>query len=105
MPVNLRGLAFKNVAVSGETDEGVPVMVIIGTMVAVAKEPVRVPPLRYALRSPAGVEVYAWTAQRSRPVLSPGEELPFRTRIASPPPDGRDVQVRFFNRRDLEMTK
>ena len=31
---------------------------------------------------------------------APGEAVPFRSRLASPPPDGRDVQVRFFTRRD-----
>src|SRR5215510_14117649 len=31
----------------------------------------------------------------------PGETLPFRTRLASPPRDGQEVLVRFFNRRDL----
>ena len=38
----------------------------------------------------------------TRPFLSDGETLPFRTRVASPPANVRDVQVRFFNRRDLE---
>ena len=26
--------------------------------------------------------------------------MPFRSRLASPPADGHDVQVRFFTRRD-----
>jgi hypothetical protein len=34
-------------------------------------------------------------------VLAPGETLPFRSRLASPPRDGNQVMVRFFNRRDL----
>jgi hypothetical protein len=36
-----------------------------------------------------------------RSVLPSGEALPFRSRLASPPPEGRDVLVRFFARRDL----
>ena len=32
---------------------------------------------------------------------APGESLAFRSRLASPPPDAREVLVRFFNRRDL----
>ena len=36
-----------------------------------------------------------------RSILAPGETAAFRTRLASPPADGRDVIVRFFNRRDL----
>jgi hypothetical protein len=34
-------------------------------------------------------------------VLGPGESLPFRSRLASPPADAHDVLVRFLNPRDL----
>jgi hypothetical protein len=37
----------------------------------------------------------------ARSILAPGETAAFRTRLASPPAEGRDVIVRFFNRRDL----
>jgi predicted Zn finger-like uncharacterized protein len=102
LPVNLRGLTFDAVKATGETAEGVPVMVIDGLILNATKAPVDVPRMRFALRNQAGVEVYAWTALPARPFLAEGETLPFRTRLASPPPDARDVQVRFFNRRDLE---
>ncbi len=52
-------------------------------------------------RNKAGQEVYAWTALPERSLLSPGETMTFRSRLASPPPDTRDMLVRFFNRRDL----
>ena len=53
-----------------------------------------------ALRNAAGAEVYAWTAQPSQPVLPAFETMPFRSRLASPPAEGHDIQVRFFTRRD-----
>ena len=34
-------------------------------------------------------------------VLAPEETLAFRSRLAAPPPEGHEVVVRFFNRRDL----
>ena len=34
-------------------------------------------------------------------ILAPQETLSFRSRLASPPPEGHEVLVRFFNRRDL----
>jgi predicted Zn finger-like uncharacterized protein len=102
LPVNLRGLAFDAVKTVGETHEGVPVLVVDGVIANVAKMPVEVPRMRFALRNQAGVEVYTWTALPTRPFLSEGETLPFRTRVASPPANVHDVQVRFFNRRDLE---
>ena len=35
-------------------------------------------------------------------VLPPGEALPFRSRLASPPAEASGVTVRFFNRRDAQ---
>ncbi|MWS31547.1 thioredoxin, partial [Escherichia coli] len=33
--------------------------------------------------------------------LKPGERTTFKSRLASPPPEGRNIDIRFFNRRDL----
>jgi hypothetical protein len=52
------------------------------------------------LRNASGAEIYSWTAQPSQPVLEPFDSMPFRSRLAAPPPEGHDVQVRFFTRRD-----
>jgi predicted Zn finger-like uncharacterized protein len=100
LPVNLRGLAFTNVKIGNEIHDGVPVLVVEGTIVSLVSKPVEVPRLRFALRNASGAEVYAWTAVPSQPVLEPFETLPFRSRLASPPAEGHDIQVRFFTRRD-----
>jgi hypothetical protein len=34
-------------------------------------------------------------------VLKPGEWVTFKSRLASPPPEGRNIDIRFFNRRDM----
>ena len=59
------------------------------------------PRLRFGIRNAAGYEIYSWTAITARKVLGPGEAIEFRSRLASPPAEGRDVAVRFFNRRDM----
>jgi predicted Zn finger-like uncharacterized protein len=100
LPVNLRGLVFADVKTADETRDGVPVLMVEGTIASTAAAPVNVPRLRFALRNASGTEVYAWTAMPSQPVLAPGERLPFRSRLASPPADGRDLEVRFFTPRD-----
>jgi predicted Zn finger-like uncharacterized protein len=100
MPVNLRGLAFENVRTTGEMHEGVPVLIVEGTISNVGARPSEVPRLRFAMRNRSGQEIYAWTSVTGRNTLAPGETAPFRTRLASPPAEGREVSVRFFNRRD-----
>lgn len=100
LPVNLRGLTFSDVKVSRDTHDGVQVLVVEGNIVSTASTPVEVPRLRFAMRNEVGGEIYAWTAMPSREVLGPGETMTFRSRLASPPGDGRDVTVRFFTRLD-----
>jgi predicted Zn finger-like uncharacterized protein len=103
MPVNLRGLVFKDVVSKAEFHEGAMVLVVEGVIANLTPRTLDVPRLRFSLRNAAGHEVYAWTALPTRPQLGSGDGLAFRTRLASPPAEGRDVIVRFFNRRDAAL--
>jgi predicted Zn finger-like uncharacterized protein len=99
--VNLRGLVFKDVKVTTETVEGKPVLVIEGVIVGEAQQPVELPRLRFSVRDAQGAEIYAWNAILEQPVLKPGEKAWFKSRLASPPAEGRNIDVRFFNKRDI----
>ncbi|MET4389749.1 putative Zn finger-like uncharacterized protein [Bradyrhizobium sp. F1.4.3] len=99
--VNLRGLAFKDVKLSSETVDGKQVLVIEGVIVGQGKRPLDIPRLRFAVRDAQGAEIYAWNTVLEQTVLQPGERAFFRSRLASPPPEGRNIDVRFFNRRDI----
>ena len=101
LQVNLRGLAFKDVKIANETLDGKPVLVIEGTIVGETGKPVEVPRLRFAVRDAQGAEIYAWNAVLEQSVLKPGEHAFFKSRLASPPPEGRNIDIRFFNKRDL----
>ena len=101
LDVNLRGLKFKDVKVSSEMVEGKPVLVIEGAITGESNKPVEIPRLRFSVRDAQGAEIYAWNALLEQSVLKPGERAQFRSRLASPPPEGRNIDVRFFNRRDL----
>ena len=101
LEVNLRGLAFKDVKVTTETVEGKPVLVIEGAIVGEARNPVELPRLRFSVRDAQGTEIYAWNAVLEQPMLKPGETAWFKSRLASPPAEGRNIDIRFFNRRDL----
>jgi hypothetical protein len=101
LEVNLRGLMFKDVKITSETVEGKPVLVIEGVIVGEASKPVELPRLRFSVRDAQGAEIYAWNAVLEQPILRPGEKAWFKSRLASPPPEGRNIDVRFFNKRDL----
>ncbi len=99
--VNLRGLDFVDVHTVQDSRDGVVVLIVEGALKNVTNTTVTVPRLRFALRNKELAELYAWTAPPDRGMLGAGETLPFRTRLASPPPDGDDVLVRFLVRQDL----
>jgi hypothetical protein len=101
LPLNWRALRFANVTTQKELENGVQVLVVDGTIVSAATRATPVPRLRFGLRNKAGNEIYSWTALPTGKVLGAGETLAFRSRLATPPPEGRDVVVRFFNRRDV----
>jgi len=101
LDVNLRGLLFKDVKVTAETVEGKPVLVIEGVIVGETKKTVELPRLRFSVRDAQGAEIYAWNTVLEQTRLNPGDRASFKSRLASPPPEGRSIDVRFFNKRDI----
>ena len=101
LQVNLRGLSFMDVKITSETVEGKPLLVIEGAIVGESRGPVELPRLRFSVRDAQGAEIYAWNAVLEQPTLKPGERAWFRTRLASPPAEGRNIDIRFFSKRDL----
>jgi predicted Zn finger-like uncharacterized protein len=101
LEVNLRGLMFKDVKISTENVEGRSVLVIEGAISGEGRKPLELPRLRFSVRDSQGAEIYAWNAVLEKSVLQPGERAWFKSRLASPPPEARNIDVRFFNKRDL----
>jgi hypothetical protein len=99
--VNLRGLAFKDVKVTTETVEGKPVLIIEGMIVGETKKTVDLPRLRFSLRDAQGAEIYAWNTILEQTRLKPGDHAWFKSRLASPPTEGKSIDIRFFNKRDI----
>jgi len=101
LPVNLRGLEFHGVRTTSEMQDGIAVLVIEGEVANITKHAVEVPRVRLAVIGGGGQELYSWTTLLPRSTLSEDEKVSFRSRLASPPPDGREVLVRFLTRNDL----
>jgi predicted Zn finger-like uncharacterized protein len=99
--VNLRGLAFRDVKVTSETVEGKQVLVIEGVIVGESKKTVDLPRLRFSVRDAQGAEIYAWNTVLEQTTLKPGDYTAFKSRLASPPAEGKSIDVRFFNKRDI----
>lgn len=99
LPVNLRQLKFENVRISPSGADGQG-LTVEGTIVSAASKSIKVPTLRFAARNAAGQEIYTWTKQPMRNTLDPGDKLSFRSELASPPADAKDVLVRFLTAKE-----
>lgn len=98
--VNLRGLEFRSVRTAQANQDGVPVLVVEGEIANVTSQTMEIPKLRLAVLGKEGRELYAWTSQLPRGSLKEGEQIPFRSRLAAPPPEAQQVFVRFITRGD-----
>ena len=103
LPVNLRQLEFEHVKISKDAQDGV--LIVQGAIVNTADKATEVPRLRITARNATGQDIYTWTARASRSVLGPGEQVKFTSRLTSPPPDTRDMTVRFVKAQDAAAAR
>ena len=93
LPVNLRRMHFARLAATAERHES------SSSKARSAMAQRRAPRYRLcALRSAMRRIIYSWTAAPARGRLSAGHKLTFRSELTLPPPDTRDVVVRFIDR-------
>lgn len=93
--VNTRGLEFREINYKRELDEGVLVLAIDGKIANVSSDIVKVPALRIALLDDNKQELYSWTLHSEPEIIEPGAKAKFTSRLASPPSDASNLQVRF----------
>jgi hypothetical protein len=98
LPVNVRGLRFDRVAATAEWRDGKPVLIVKGEISNDTSMAEEVPRLRLVVRNSEHQEIRFWDAAPARQALVPGETMPFRSELALPPPDTREIMVRFVDR-------
>ncbi len=98
LPVDVRGVQFEAVTAVAERHDGEPILIVKGEISNGTNNVQAVPHLRFAVRNLQRQEIYSWTAAPAHGSLAPGETLEFRGELALPPPDTRDVVVRFLDR-------
>lgn len=95
LPVNLRGLEFREVRADLTSGEDGAVLVVEGEIANARATDTDVPSLAISVRGSGGQTLYGWTKEAPRPTLGPAESVRFRARLASPPDEGRQVLVMF----------
>jgi hypothetical protein len=95
LKVDAVGLDLRGVTSKIVTEGARKVLTVEGEIVNLRRSANRVPPMALAVRGADGRERYVWTAAAPKMRLAAGESVQFRARLASPPADGTEVQVRF----------
>jgi hypothetical protein len=95
LPVNTRGIELTNISYQQEYEGGQPVLSVTGKVVNVSNRELPVPEIRVVLLDDAKRELYHWNFDAGIPTLKPGGESTFVTRLSSPPPEARNLNVRF----------
>lgn len=98
LPVNLMGLEFADIRSVSQTEREARFLIVEGGVRSIHSEQVQVPLIEIRLRGEDGRTLYTWTTEPPRKSLKPGEALHFRTRLATPPEAGRNVEVRFTDK-------
>lgn len=95
MPVNVRGMALVNIAYQQDFENGQPVLSVTGKVVNISDRELPVPGLRVVLTDDSKHELYHWTFDVGVPTLKAGAESDFVTRLSSPPPEARNLNISF----------
>lgn len=99
--VSQHQLDIDNVRSRLTKENGIETLEVTGSIANITKSAQKIPILRLSIRSPAGQEIYVWTATADQGELGPGEKTMFRRRLASPPADSHSVMVRFVAKDDI----
>ena len=102
LPVETEGIALTDVAYQHEVEDGQPVLSVTGKIVNVSDRELPVPVIRVMLSDEGQREIYHWMFDAGVPTLQPGAESPFVTRLSSPPPEARNLNIRFAEAGEAE---
>jgi predicted Zn finger-like uncharacterized protein len=91
MPVNARGMTLTDISYKQDIEDGQPVLSVIN----ISNYELPVPRLRAVLTDDSSREVYRWTFTAGVPTLKAGAESDFSTRLSSPPPEARNLNITF----------
>jgi len=95
LKVNARGIDIVDPADHVEKEDGQFVLVVSGKLVNITQRELTVPPLSVVLTDDDMRALYQWSFSPGASTLKPGESVPFRTRLSSPPSGVKHLQIRF----------
>lgn len=97
--VNSAGLKFADIKTFNDEKDGVKLLTVEGKVVNITDKIVKVPGIRFAMRSDGIKEVYSWHVNPTAKDLDPGESYTFTTTVDTLPDNANDLQLKFVQRK------
>jgi predicted Zn finger-like uncharacterized protein len=101
LPVNIRGFEFADVKSRRDVQNGAPVLIVEGKIANTGRIEASVPQIRVILRGQDGGEIAASTTQPASAALEQAGETTFKTILANPSPEAKDILVHFSDPQNL----
>jgi predicted Zn finger-like uncharacterized protein len=101
LPTKDFGLMFEDVRSRIAREDGRETLEVVGTIVNKTSKRQMLPMLRLAIKGEAGQELYVWTATADQADIAGLDRVKFRRRLASPPGESHQVEVRFVPAQDV----
>ena len=95
LAVETEGITLTEIAYQHEVEDGQPVLSVSGKVVNVTDRELPVPIIRVMLSDQDRHEIYRWTFDAGVSTLKAGAQSAFVTRLSSPPPEARNLNIRF----------
>ena len=101
LPVNVRGLEFRDVKSSRDLQNGEQILIVEGKIHNVTGGEVTVPVVSVTLRSPTGGEIDTLSTQPEAAKLGNAGETAFKIQLPNPSSDAKDALVHFSDSQNL----
>lgn len=96
--IPLPRLTLRDVSYRRERQAGIAFLLVQGKIVNTSHRPMRVPPVRVALRDTTRREIAHLDVPPVDARLAPGERTEFAARLTNPPPEAQNLEVSLVRR-------
>jgi len=76
-------------------EKGLPFLKVEGQIISTLSEPRKLPPIEIVVLSESKAELYRWVIDPPKEAISAGTPVPFSALLNSPPPESKEVAIRF----------
>ena len=91
----LQGISFANVKTSLDAERGETSLLVEGEIRSDSEILKKLPEIQFTIRDEAENTIFQWMIPAPAPTITKGEAVSFKARLASPPRDAKNINIKF----------